>query len=676
MAELPTVPIIIGITGKRDLRGKSEAVRKAIGAAFDLLDKWLPTSRKILLSALAAGADTIAAEEAIERSWTTLAVLPLELDLYAQDFDTTEATTLRRLVADPRVKTLTLGALNDPRSGMPFSSDVLARAAGKSNPDRTDHYEQVGIFIAERCALLIAIMDADERPDRVGGTARIVQYRLRGAPDSDAARVIVRSRELSLRSELDHPPTGSVWLIDLKTVGEDPNPIRAVELWRPLHQLLVRLVTGKAAIDLVLGFLGISSVGAAETEIVEKLRWRRERDLVDHDRMLERTEAFNKSVSEERWQTKITARGAIPEGGDASSALRWLRHAYSTVQGRKKEWHSRTVYGLSALFVLAVIALEMHFEFGQPILWYLALFAAILVVYAAARWALLQQFVEDYRAISEALRIQLVWWDTGMVGREYCVDNYFLAGTSGSLAMVRTGVRQAIVAAQLDRSSPPPVPSAADDWIGGQIRYFDNNIRNRELRLSWSEDAIWFFFMASAGMAAVLFEPAARRLVPIGDWLIANSAIGVAVFVSLLILSRALSFRGKLARRRDVRLALIILGAMAALLWGMMSAMVLLRIGENFGVGHALVAAAAVVTASFAGAVRFLVERLGWEPELHSYREALETFRRARDQLARIGVPPPPGKRERIIFQLGRFALDENESWIRAHRVRPIEPMH
>jgi hypothetical protein len=37
----------------------------------------------------------------------------------------------------------------------------------------------------------------------------------------------------------------------------------------------------------------------------------------------------------------------------------------------------------------------------------------------------------------------------------------------------------------------------------------------------------------------------------------------------------------------------------------------------------------------------------------------------------------PKAERARIVFDdLGRFALAENESWIRAHRVRPIEPMH
>jgi hypothetical protein len=90
-------PLIIGITGKRDLEGKDEAVRAALSAAFDCLDRSFPTTPKILLSALAEGADMLAAEEALRRAdrkresdrpacpWQVVALLPLPLKLYLQD---------------------------------------------------------------------------------------------------------------------------------------------------------------------------------------------------------------------------------------------------------------------------------------------------------------------------------------------------------------------------------------------------------------------------------------------------------------------------------------------------------------------------------------------------------------------------------------------------------------
>ena len=58
MADRVLAPIIVGITGKRDLNGKDEVVRTALSTALDVLDEYFPLSPKILLSALARGAGT------------------------------------------------------------------------------------------------------------------------------------------------------------------------------------------------------------------------------------------------------------------------------------------------------------------------------------------------------------------------------------------------------------------------------------------------------------------------------------------------------------------------------------------------------------------------------------------------------------------------------------------
>ncbi len=84
-----------------------------------------------------------------------------------------------------------------------------------------------------------------------------------------------------------------------------------------------------------------------------------------------------------------------------------------------------------------------------------------------------------------------------------------------------------------------------------------------------------------------------------------------------------------------------------------------------------------VVIAACAGATRYVTESLAWEAELHSYREARGMFLRAaaRGNFSSAGLPLSDEQQE-ILFDLGRFALEENGSWIRAHRVRPLEPMH
>jgi len=94
-------------------------------------------------------------------------------------------------------------------------------------------------------------------------------------------------------------------------------------------------------------------------------------------------------------------------------------------------------------------------------------------------------------------------------------------------------------------------------------------------------------------------------------------------------------------------------------------------------VGHNLIAGLTVLVPAIAGAIRFYAERLALEAELHRYREALGTFKQAQQELDIFSGDTSEkarSRRERILLQLGRTALEENESWIRAHRARPLEP--
>src|SRR5580704_9587178 len=103
------VPILIGVTGKRDLKDQDEAVRERLRAAFDRLDQEAPNAPKLLLSGMAVGADTIAAALALARpDWLVAAVLPFDTEIYFEDFGGEELAVLETLLADPRVKTVAL----------------------------------------------------------------------------------------------------------------------------------------------------------------------------------------------------------------------------------------------------------------------------------------------------------------------------------------------------------------------------------------------------------------------------------------------------------------------------------------------------------------------------------------------------------------------------------------
>ena len=143
------VPILIGITGKRDLKGQDDLVRERLRAAFDTLDREAPRAAKVLLSGMAVGADTIAAELALERhDWLVAAVLPFDAETYFEDFDTKALAALETLLANPRVKTCALPPLVNPYTGEPCTRDELSNSANATNPFRVMHYEQLGLWLA------------------------------------------------------------------------------------------------------------------------------------------------------------------------------------------------------------------------------------------------------------------------------------------------------------------------------------------------------------------------------------------------------------------------------------------------------------------------------------------------------------------------------------------------
>ncbi len=684
MADRVLAPVVIGITGKRDLEGKAEAVGEALRQAFDELDARYPETPKVLLSGLAEGADTLAAEAALERaSWRVVAALPLSLELYAEDFEGAAAARLRGLLAHPKVRTWFLEPLLDAHSGEPLAPAALSRRGNAGNPERTLHYEQVGLVIAERSALLIAVMAGDEKPGRIGGTARIADYRLRGELDSHARAVVERSQLLRGAMVLDRPRTGALWLIDLATVGGKPGT-------RPPHGCEVRL----------------------PGEEPQRRPWS-DRAAVDESLLLVHGLAiFNRralALEDAAWQRDVEAR-AGPDAGDAASALRRIRLALSAIQVRYNTRVKRSAWALALLFVAAILAFELHVELSAywplryAVLAYLVLALVALGVFGCARNYRWQPVAEDYRAVSEALRVQLAWWDAGLGGPDHRVERFYLRGTLGSLGLVRAAVHQLLDAALLALPAPRPVENADRRWIDGQLKFFKDRIDARRLSVLRVEASSWFLFVASLAPAAALVAarlggqglvhaavPSVWSQVP--PWL----ALGATLLVvALLFWATAIVPAFVLRRYFSPHKGLFkVLGWLIALCTGFLLAFglydlaaVLPPLGEGGGgaaprdeLAERLVTMAAIFPPAVAGAIRFVAEKLSLEAEMRGYQDARKIFKRAKAALAAIDeaadeAPEEKAARRRtLFFVLGKEALEENERWLRAHRERPLEPL-
>ena len=117
------------------------------------------------------------------------------------------------------------------------------------------------------------------------------------------------------------------------------------------------------------------------------------------------------------------------------------------------------------------------------------------------RW---QRIAEDYRAAAEALRVQLVWWASGLTGRDGRIENFYQHGARGSVVQLRAFVNQLLDGAILRFAKPALDPKAAESWAAGQVEFFDKRIADRRRELVAIEGAAWFLFAASLATAISL----------------------------------------------------------------------------------------------------------------------------------------------------------------------------
>ena len=144
----------------------------ALRSALVEIQRAYPHSSPVLLSALAEGADRLAARVALQLGMQLVAVMPFPQDLYERDFETHDSLVEFR--------------------------DLLARAAGvvdlpvldsaspgeieRPGPPRDREYAKAGAYIAAHSQIFFAFWDGSpDFGDKIGGTAQTVGFRLEGA---------------------------------------------------------------------------------------------------------------------------------------------------------------------------------------------------------------------------------------------------------------------------------------------------------------------------------------------------------------------------------------------------------------------------------------------------------------------------------------------------------------
>jgi len=166
------LPLVIGAVGHRHLAPSDLPVyREQLQGFLRGLRQRYPSTPLRMLSALAEGADRVAADVALMEGCELLVPLPMDASEYERDFPDTVAE-FRALVA--RVPPADVFVVPLPRLPAGASPAQL----------RDAQYLEVGVHIATQSHILVALWDG-VRNKAVAGTAEVVRFKLEGQIHSD-----------------------------------------------------------------------------------------------------------------------------------------------------------------------------------------------------------------------------------------------------------------------------------------------------------------------------------------------------------------------------------------------------------------------------------------------------------------------------------------------------------
>jgi len=168
-------PFIVGVSGHRDLDPDDiSRLRDAVTEFVHRLKRYLPDTELRIIVGMAAGADLLVAQAALDLGVIVEAVLPMSLAQYAADFDADTLALLKRLLARPDVHCVELA----PPTHLVDEHGEVA--------DRDAMYANLTAALVRRSGLLLALWDGN--PSNLpGGTAdtvlRYLGVRTDEAPD-------------------------------------------------------------------------------------------------------------------------------------------------------------------------------------------------------------------------------------------------------------------------------------------------------------------------------------------------------------------------------------------------------------------------------------------------------------------------------------------------------------
>lgn len=576
------IPIFVGVSGHRDLRSEDLPLLEAqVAQIFQDVKAKHPHSPLAVLSPLAEGADQLVARVGLAAGASLYVPLPLSQEEYENDFDTEASLQAFRALLSQAAGAFVV------EDGM--LGQAVPKATAASSP-RDLAYTRAGFFVALNAHVFLALWDG-QPSNKPAGTAGITRFRLEGShpllPASEDLMVV--------------PETGPVIQVVTPRVsgGEVPRDPGSL-----LMRVPTAVPTSKAPAQLVDAspFLDLFN-----------------QDLQDLPEVT--PEGLNASIG------SLFPEGLARKAGEEDShSLAMFGHCDLLAQAFQRNY-DRCLFGTFGLAGVAFIALETFGHKYPEQGWVLMLFVASLAVAGALVWiAGRQQWQRkylDYRALAEALRIQ-IYWDLAGVRQD--LASGYLSSQVEELAWTRMAMRAVRIP-----SYARPRATNADGMALPVISH-------------WLKDQEAFF-----GKRQRRIKKQGQRL-----HLLSNFAFAACLFLAFLL---ALKQWG-------------------CLLWVSPSSFLTLTCpfpephSNHLLHGWIVAITSALVVSAL---VHGYHQKRAYHELANQYKRMEALCRRALAALKcarELGDAPNV---EAVLRRIGREALVENADWVLLHRVRPLE---
>jgi len=525
------LPLVIGVTGHRDLQPQAHAA--IAGQVREVLLHFktsYPNTPLVLLSPLAEGADRLVAEVALESGIGArlMAPLPMVREIYEHDFKS----------ADSRAEFGRLLDAAEHKLELPTRPGVGRDELQNQLSARQGQYAAVGEFIARNSQVLIALWDG--KPGEHGGTAEVVSMKLSGVAPGNAD--------------------------SLPSVHRGP----------VFHITVPRLRDGSRNIEVGCTPLFPDSEDYEPSEGHTFYHYRVFKALDDYNREVV-TRADEESAAAERASRDLLPNPKSLPAGKIGAEIEVMRQHYAMADALADRYGvatNRTLYRLSLVVFAAALSFDLavHILVNPRVRWLEAvclfglplLTGVAMLIHRRARRQDCQNRYQDYRGLAEGLRIQFFW---RLAGVDECVADHYLGRHRYEMQWIRDACRSSLVAANC------PLGSAGDEvkkatfegWIDSQRNYFERAAGAQERKLTRMEQRIQFCFWMGLTIVLVMgawvamlalkrsFNPAFLAEIHEAPELV-HGALLLAITMSAVVAALTHNYVEKLALTTQVRM--------------------------------------------------------------------------------------------------------------------------